>query len=79
MAHPSTEQNPLAPCLLQSPDVLVAMVRHVGALQTPCAPCFVHNKPFTERDLQPGMQHTGLFPSADLYPHTGEAAGRDSA
>ena len=66
VVHPSTEQNPLAPCLLQSLDLLAAMVRHVGALQTPCAPCFVHNMSFIERDLQPGMQHSCLVGLAEL-------------
>ena len=60
VAHPLTEQNPLAPCLLQRPDTLTAIVRHVGALQTPYAPCFLHNMSFIEMDLQPGMQHSCL-------------------
>lgn len=71
MAHPSTEQNPLAPCFWQSPDLLKAMVRHFGALQTPYAPCFVHNMSLIERDLQLGMQHGGLVYFTELcFPHS---------
>ena len=57
ISHPATGHHPLAPCLLQYPELLTAAVGHLIAVQTPYAPWVMHSKPFLERDLQPGMQH----------------------